>query len=140
MKYYHIGVVGCKADENGLKEARNMTKEAVTEYYQRLAEEKRAAEKRQAPVSIELTPLTGSEKQIAWANDIRQRIVQDLEEALTAGEDAEMLPKALSLLERVVNAHTDAKFWIDGRGIGEATPWAMMTIEKELRDAAAPID
>lgn len=40
-------------DENGLKEARNMTKEAVTEYYQRLTEEKRAAEKRQAPVSKE---------------------------------------------------------------------------------------
>lgn len=119
-----------------------MTKEAITEYYRQLAEEKRAAEeqKRQAPVSIELTPLTGSEKQIAWANDIRKKIVQDLEEALTAGTDAAMLPLALTLLARVVSAHTDAKFWIDGRGIGKATPWAMMTIEKELKNAAASID
>jgi len=115
--------------------------ETIAEYYKRLAEEKRAAEarKQQAAVSIELAPLTGTDKQIAWAEDIRKKIVQDLEEALANSESAEMLPRALALLGRVVNSHTDAKFWIDGRSVGGATPWAMRTIENELREAASSI-
>ncbi len=87
--------------------------------------------KNNRPITIELGELTGSEKQIAWAEDIRREIVQDTEEQLRGGEDGEMLELALQLLEQVVAKRTEARFWIDGRHLS-----ARKTIEYDLQDAA----
>lgn len=53
---------------------------------------------------IELAELTGSEKQVKWAEDIRRKAVADC---------IEHDPK--EIFWTLVNAHTEAKWWIENR-------------------------
>jgi len=106
------------------------TAKRVHEHYRKMAEEKKAAEAAR-PISISLVELEGSEKQIAWAESIRKKIVQDIEEELTNGESGEMLKVALELLEKVVSRRTNAGWWIDGRDIS-----AKKSIEWDLQKEA----
>lgn len=58
---------------------------------------------------VELVELTGSEKQIKWANDIRAQKLADI--LNTYGTSKEFL----DVLYPLVNKITESKFWIDNR-------------------------
>lgn len=72
--------------------------------------------------------LTGSEKQIAWAEDIRAKLVSASRAyANSRKEDAE---QAMAYVEWVVENKTDSRFWIDNRSLSHlfmcraaATEW-----------------
>lgn len=69
----------------------------------RAAEEKRAEE---ATKDVELSELTGSEKQVAWAEKIRRAAI------------ATVLESGRTITEQVyavINSITDARWWIDNR-------------------------
>lgn len=77
----------------------------------------RAAEiigKLTAASGMELVALAGSEKQVAWAEDLRATsiIAYINEYGLADGEIADNA----AILMQVVNAETSAKWWIDNRG------------------------
>lgn len=59
--------------------------------------------------------LTGSEKQIAWAEQIRVTAVADMEKRLTARLAADVAEKALAYWTRAALRQTDASWWIDNR-------------------------
>lgn len=55
---------------------------------------------------MELSALTGSDKQIRWADDIRSRVLEDIPDEF---HDA---------AARILAARTSAKWWIDNQGYG----------------------
>lgn len=60
-----------------------------------------------------LVALTGSEKQVAWANTIRANALSSLADQFTAtGMDAE---KANAIASDIINIVSDAKWYIDNR-------------------------
>lgn len=59
--------------------------------------------------------LTGSEKQIAWAEQIRVDAVADMENRLTKRLDADVTEKALTYWTSAALRQTDAAWWIDNR-------------------------
>lgn len=64
-----------------------------------------------------LVNLTGSDKQIAWAMDIRGKYMREMEgqaARLTAG-DAAKTQTAMDNMRAVVNMVTEAKWWIDNQ-------------------------
>ena len=65
-----------------------------------------------------LVELTGSEKQVAWANDIRAKAITALCKFAVATFKRE-LPAAD--VERLVNSQPNAKFWIDNRDMNTAS-------------------
>lgn len=70
----------------------------------------------------ELPPLTGSPRQVAWAEDLRARAIQDLR---VFRETKPGLGRGLALMlyhrdgpdavDAAILAQTDARWWIDGR-------------------------
>lgn len=75
----------------------------------------------EAVVEIELPTLDGSDKQIAWAGDMRERGIRAfIEQAIStptrARAFAEQRERFEALLRRVVASATTAKVWIDARG------------------------
>lgn len=79
-----------------------------------------------------LPELTGSEKQVAWANTLRQKWIAETEKWIDYSEsrlergrfqdnyeDAEMLRKAIAGMKKAMEtrllAETSARFWIDNR-------------------------
>ncbi len=78
-----------------------------------------------AEASSELPALTGSEKQINWALQLRVTRLNELKEffakkeTLCLAQKPEDISKLIELRDRVISlaiGHTDAKFWIDSRG------------------------
>ncbi len=68
--------------------------------------------------------LTGSEKQVAWAEKIRRQYVADMINKLNRAMSIhigkvegskENIVDILSAIEKVVNQNTEAKFWIENR-------------------------
>ena len=74
------------------------------------AREKAATEA--ATSQYSLVDLQGSEKQIAWANDVRAKAIIALCQFAVATYKRE-LPAAD--VERLINSQPQAKFWIDNR-------------------------
>lgn len=78
---------------------------------------RKAAEKAAAESAAEKSPfaviaaaeLTGSEKQVAWAKDIRAKVVADLVSIIPAAIYAET--------NQVLAAKNEAKWWIDNRNL-----------------------
>jgi len=69
----------------------------------------RRAEAAKAVEGIELAALTGTEKQVAWAEDIRARFVLELRAKYPVNNDG--MAKLLAALNR----RTAASWWIDRR-------------------------
>lgn len=65
-----------------------------------------------AKTSEGLAQLTGTEKQVKWANDLRAEFISKVKAGIPATEDGQ---KALALLMEAVNEKTEAKWWIDNR-------------------------
>ena len=77
-----------------------------------------------AEASSELPALTGSEKQVNWALQLRVTRLNELKayfakkEVACAAQRPDQMPQLLALRERVLSfalGHTEAKFWIDSR-------------------------
>lgn len=89
--------------------------------------------------SEELPPLSGSERQITWANDIRASFLNYLVGWLGwiqreyEPEDAQWL-RQTALGE--ISTHKDAKWWIDNRGNVSVMWWTDQWKEQVIRDAA----
>lgn len=61
-----------------------------------------------------LHELTGSEKQVAWANTIREQVYKALD-CLTPYTDKEQVKTIVDGWREKMNAQTQAKWWIDNR-------------------------
>lgn len=68
--------------------------------------------------------LSGTEKQVAWAEKIRRQYVADminkLNKALSlhidkVDDSMDNIKSILGAIEKIVNQNTDAKFWIENR-------------------------
>ncbi len=57
--------------------------------------------------------MTGTEKQIAWAEDIKAKFEKRVTEVYASGELEENKPVIEKALEFISNKYTDAKYWID---------------------------
>lgn len=69
----------------------------------------RAMAAQEQAVKMGLPKLTGSDKQIAWAHDIRMAAVANGEKLSAMGAKAD----SLKLMMDYLLSHTDASFWID---------------------------
>lgn len=94
---------------------------------------RKAAEKAAAESAAEKSPfaeiataeLTGSEKQIAWAKDIRNKVISELPSIIPAAIYAET--------NQVFASKTEAKWWIDNRNL--TIKDLVRIIEPELKAA-----
>jgi hypothetical protein len=75
--------------------------------------------------------LTGSDKQIAWANTIRAETVQAMADRLSLHPDAARAAEALKLWTAEALRNTDAAWWIESCGNRPAT-LAIRAINAEL--------
>lgn len=76
----------------------------------------------------ELPPLTGSEKQIAWARALRSEWISECErvaDRLSRREQATLLEKLLKYRTQVLAEKVEAGWWIDGR---RKSVWSGTTI------------
>ncbi len=92
-----------------------------TECYQAELARLREEENREAAEvakEMNLPQLTGSEKQIAWAETIRQKMMADIDEFIYKSVKSEMRndPKLLEAVE-YIKGKTQARWWIDHRGM-----------------------
>ena len=65
---------------------------------------------------METINLTGSEKQVKWANDIIAIVIRDLEttmERARASQPTHNAEAFKAVAEAAISAHTEAKWWID---------------------------
>lgn len=73
----------------------------------------------------DVAALTGSEKQVAWANDIRAAAIVDCHHQWTRdlAADPDEDPANMATRVAALLAVTDAKWWIDRDGSGEEGLW-----------------
>lgn len=83
------------------------------------AEKAAAAAEREKQEGLNLPGLTGSQKQVAWAEDIRAQFVADVLASAAPGVDA-FAEWGQSELGVAVARLTSAKFWIDNRNASTA--------------------
>lgn len=81
----------------------------------------------------DLPQLTGSEKQIAWAEDIRERLVPELLEVRKkyseARNSSELGDTIVAGIDAILGV-TSAKWWIDHRNDSIGGPWVIMTAKR----------
>lgn len=63
---------------------------------------------------VTMPALTGSEKQVAWANDLRGRALRALE-STTPYATSQPQKDIVSKIKQNIASKTDARFWIDNR-------------------------
>ncbi len=89
-------------------------------YQAELARQREKENREAAEVAREnnLPGLTGTEKQIAWAESIRQQLLADIDEFIYKQIKAEYRndPKLLEAIKRI-KSKTNASWWIDNRGM-----------------------
>lgn len=98
-----------------------------------------------------LPGLTGSEKQVAWAEDIRSKAVRDAEDALgfdqsralvasgtLTDEQAARMPLLERALREGASEHTDAAWWIDNRF--NACPLVIKAVKARIDELFAEED
>ena len=123
-------------------------------YKKHLEEEREKENKKAAEESkeMELLELTGSEKQVAWANTLRLRFIERFEdefknlnkkeihfivERILSNRDdfskkeiKDMLEKVDDILEYILTTKTQAKYFIDNRDFGERE---LANVYKEMK-------
>lgn len=91
--------------------------QAAAEFWAQHAETQRAEDAAAIEAILggaSLPALTGSEKQVAWATDIRhQALVRVARDAQAAGLDAD--PRARHAVVAAFGERTEARWWIDHR-------------------------
>jgi hypothetical protein len=98
------------------------------ECYQAKLEADREAANREAlekAREMELPELTGTEKQVAWANTLRQQVIERFEAKIKEGFTPSVTKrhgiteeKLRATLQNILSTKTDAKWYIDNRDIG----------------------
>lgn len=77
---------------------------------------KRLAKRDQATANYALPTLTGSERQIAWADKIRGQFIVSIEQYLASGDKpAERIARFRAAVNNVLADHPDCRWWIDTR-------------------------
>lgn len=129
-----------KEEENGLcpacEEIRNAQLKA--ERLEQIA--KQNAESAAKSAELELPELTGSEKQVAWANTIRLEILEKLEELAKHVRNEEGKAIFMEYVEYVAS-QTEARWFIDARNYGTTywksavNVWAAKRAEEKKSEA-----
>jgi len=76
---------------------------------------KREADSAELQREYGLIELTGSDKQVQWANSIRAEFVERMQERIDRRVAHDDRQKALAALTAAVNTQDTAKWWIDHR-------------------------
>ena len=63
---------------------------------------------------VSMPALTGSEKQVSWANDIRDRALKAIESTVPYATQ-QSHKDIIGRIKKNIASKTDAKFWIDNR-------------------------
>jgi hypothetical protein len=104
------------------------------ECWEKKKQEEREAENMEAAKTakeMEMPGLTGSEKQIAWANTIRVEKVKEMQGKigrLKVKEKSKV--KTIKAMEYIVSSNTNASWWIDNRN--EDGVWMLLEAEKNM--------
>ena len=77
--------------------------------YREQNRERKEAHEKEVVKNIEFSPLTGSEKQIAWANSIRRAAIANVVEKFGLER---ISPRAIEILTHEI---VDSRWWIDRR-------------------------
>jgi len=127
MAKYHIthscghtvthNIVGTNAHGERDRREQQLTSQVCAECYR--AEQTAAA----VEANAGLPALSGSAKQIAWAESIRAKAVASLEEARAQmNSEHPLAAKAGELVDGVL-AQSEARYWIDNRGYRYDMAW-----------------
>lgn len=118
-----VQIYGTNSHGERERKAQYEASKACAECYKaQLAQERQASAEAGAQVAADagLAPLTGSDKQVAWANQIRGKFLAELDgikaQAAAAGQDwdSPVAAETRALVDKVL-AHTDSSWWIDNR-------------------------
>lgn len=63
----------------------------------------------------ELPELTGSEKQVAWATKIREKVRKMFDNFQWPDEQSEEVALLQNAIDELFERHTDSRYWIDNR-------------------------
>lgn len=122
------------------------------ECYKKKQEEKREAANKEAAeksVEMELPDLSGTEKQVAWANTLRIKVIDDLnsrcdkvEKKLkergvdTIPDEGIGIKEIADAVQWFIKSHTDARYWIDTRDIDFSLKKVVNEYKKYLEEKA----
>ena len=106
-----------------------------SECYQAELTKQRERENAEAAKDMNLPALTGTEKQVAWAETIRQQLLADLDSFIYRSTRGEMNPQLLGALEQV-KSRAEARWWIDNRGMDMSYEFRRL-LEDAAKDARA---
>ncbi len=123
------------------------------ECYQAKLEADREAANREAKEKakeMELPELTGTDKQVAWANTLRQQLIEKFEAKIKEGFTPSVTKrhgiteeKLRATLQNILSTKTDAKWYIDNRDIGNYQIIECMKqyeAERVLSDISGPTE
>lgn len=102
-------------------------------------QEKEALEAAKAAREMDLPPLTGTEKQVAWAEVLRQQLIAafdmylDFKHKLGKGD-----PKLRAAIEHIKATRTEARWWIDNRELVHRRHEIKDVFEDALAELFAP--
>lgn len=127
-----VNLVGRHRDREWRLENVEPSKLCYECYQQKLAEdrEKQNREAAEAAKDMHLPALAGTEKQVAWAETIRQQLLADLDTFIYKTTRGEMNPQLFAALEQI-KSKTEARWWIDRRSMDMSYEFRRM-----LEDAA----
>lgn len=106
--------------------------------YQEQQAAERAAQSKQAKKdNADLPKLTGSEKQISWAETIRAKASAELKKirefaashSELSAEQQETIDAGLKIIDNTL-ANTDSRFWIDNRAVNFDGKWLGKQLNK----------
>ncbi len=63
----------------------------------------------------ELPPLTGSPKQVAWAEKLRRGAIIELQKEVEHANSQEFREYLIAVSRRILSERTEAKWWIDNK-------------------------
>lgn len=144
---YYDGTYSCghdgRVDITGPSKSREWKRErAFSGLCPKCREEERQLENRKAAEKsreLELPVLTGSEKQVAWANTLRLKVIEKYESRLTE-EISDSEAELISAMDYILENRTDAGFWIDNRDRNDILFLILRMYEKSCRKEAVPDD
>lgn len=126
-------IVGTNVHGEREKKAEWLSTRLCYECYKKQQAE--AADK--ATADAALPELTGSEKQVSWANDIRGKaapVIAAMQEKIKA--NAEKSPKQTAAMQLVLDelrAQTSAKWWIDNRNVTINDAWLVKKAQEKMQ-------
>lgn len=112
------------------------------ECYKKKKEEERQLENKEAAEKskdLGLPILTGTEKQAAWVNTIRMKVIEKYEDQLTeeiSDSDAELI----DAMDYILKSRTDAGFWIDNRDRKDIFSFFIKMYKEYKQKTAIPDD